>query len=122
MPDQVIQALQLIARWLEVIGAAALVLGFLIASINWIRKWTKEGSHPAGVEYRKALGRTVLIGLEVLVAAMIIKTITLEPTFEGIGFLAIMVAIRTVLGWTMVLEMNGRWPWQRPRPDAGHSP
>ena len=122
MPEQVIEGLMLIARWLEIIGASALILGFLVASIGWIRKWTKEGSHPAGVEYRKALGRTVLIGLEVLVAATIIKTITLEPTFEGISFLAIMVAIRTVLGWTMVLEMHGRWPWQRPRAEAVNPP
>jgi len=122
MPEQVIQTLLLIARWLEIIGAAALILGFLVASINWIRNWTKEGSHPAGVEYRRALGRTVLIGLEVLVAATIIKTITLEPTFEGISFLAIMIAIRTVLGWTMVLEMYGRWPWQRLRPEAENPP
>ncbi|MGI9518654.1 MAG: DUF1622 domain-containing protein [Pirellulaceae bacterium] len=55
---------------------------------------------------------TVLIGLEVLVAVTIIKTITMEPACEGIAFLAIMVAIRTALGWTMVLEMNGHWPWQ----------
>ena len=121
MPEQVIQALQLIARWLEIIGAAALILGFLIASIKWIRQWMTEGSHAAGAEYRKAIGRTVLIGLEVLVAATIIKTVTLEPSFDEISFLAIMIAIRTTLGWTMVLEMYGRWPWQRPRPDAGHS-
>ena len=89
----------------------------ICASINWVQMWRKEGSHAAGLEYRKALGRTVLIGLEVLVAATIIKTITLQPTFEGISFLAIMIALRTVLGWTMVLEMYGRWPWQRPRPD-----
>ena len=115
MPEQVTLALQLIARWLEIIGAAALILGFLFASINWIRTWSKEGSHIAGKEYRKALGRTVLIGLEVLVAATIIKTVTLQPSFEEISFLAIMIAIRTTLGWTMVLEMYGHWPWQRSR-------
>ncbi len=115
MPDQVTFALQMIARWLEIIGAAALILGFLVASINWIRTWSKEGSHIAGKEYRKALGRTVLIGLEVLVAATIIKTVTLQPSFEEISFLAIMIAIRTTLGWTMVLEMYGHWPWQRRR-------
>jgi len=120
MPEQVSLALQLIARWLEIIGAAALIFGFLVATITWIRKWAKEGSHTAGQEYRRALGRTVLIGLEVLVAATIIKTVTIEPSFEEISFLAIMVAIRTTLGWTMVLEMYGRWPWQRP--NAGHSP
>ena len=115
MPEQVTLALQLIARWLEIIGAAALILGFLVATFRWIRMWTTEGSHPAGEAYRKALGRTVLIGLEVLVAATIIKTVTLQPSFEEISFQAIMVAIRTTLGWTMVLEMYGHWPWQRRR-------
>ena len=118
MPEQVASVLQLIARWLEIIGAAALILGFLVATINWIRMWTQEGSHIAGKEYRRALGRTVLIGLEVLVAATIIKTVTLQPSFEEISFLAIMIAIRTMLGWTMVLEMYGHWPWQRPRSEA----
>jgi uncharacterized membrane protein len=51
--------------------------------------------------------------LEILVAATIIKTITLDPTLENMGLLAMMIAIRTVLGWSMVLEMNGRWPWQK---------
>jgi uncharacterized membrane protein len=73
---------------------------------------------PAGKNYRQALGRVVLIGLEVIVAATILKTITLEETVESVSFLAIMVAIRTILGWSMVLEMTGRWPWQRPRPHA----
>jgi uncharacterized membrane protein len=63
-----------------------------------------------------------LIGLEILVAATIIKTITLEPTVESMSLLALMVVIRTVLGWTMVLEMSGRWPWQRARSDAARSP
>ena len=76
---------------------------------------------PAVERYRQALGRVVLIGLEILVAAMIIKTITFDPTVEGMGLLAIMVAIRTILGWTMGLEISGRWPWQRPRPETAKS-
>ena len=67
---------------------------------------------PASEPYRQSLGRTVLIGLEVLVAATVIKTITLDPTAQGMGILVAMIAIRTVLGWTMVLEMTGLWPLQ----------
>ena len=115
MPEQVASLLQLIAQCLEIIGAAALILGFLLATIGWMRDWGRQGSSFAGEAYRKALGRTVLIGLEVLVAATIIKTVTIQPSFKEISFLAIMVAIRTTLGWTMVLEMYGHWPWQRPR-------
>ncbi len=58
------------------------------------------------------MGRVILIGLEILLAATIIKTVTLEPTLEILGLLAIMVAIRTTIGWTTALEMSGRWPWR----------
>jgi uncharacterized membrane protein len=63
--------------------------------------------------YRRTLGRSVLIGLEILVAATILKTITVEPSLESMGLLAAMVIVRTMLGWTTALEINGRWPWQR---------
>ena len=63
--------------------------------------------------YRRSLGRSVLIGLEILVAATIIKTIIVEPSVEGMGLLITMIIIRTMLGWTTVLEVSGRWPWQR---------
>ena len=67
--------------------------------------------------YRKSLGRVVILGLEILVAVTIIKTITVEPTVESLGLLALIIVIRTALSWTTVLEMNGRWPWQ-PAPSA----
>jgi uncharacterized membrane protein len=63
--------------------------------------------------YRRTLGRSVLIGLEILVAATILKTITVEPSLESMGLLAAMVIVRTMLGWTTALEISGRWPWQR---------
>ena len=62
--------------------------------------------------YRQALARSILIGLEVLVSATIIKTITVEPSLRELGLLARIIVIRTLLGWTTALEANGRWPWQ----------
>jgi uncharacterized membrane protein len=118
MSDQVIEMLKLITRGLEIVGAGFMVLGFVIATVRCVREYLHDRTSPAGKNYRQALGRVVLIGLEVIVAATILKTITLEETVESVSFLAIMVAIRTTLGWTMVLEMTGRWPWQGPRPHA----
>jgi uncharacterized membrane protein len=118
MPDAIFQGLEALTQGLEIVGAGALVLGFVIATGHWFLGTRRTGAVPAVEQYRKALGRVVLIGLEILVAATIIKTITLEPTVEGMSLLAIMVVIRTVLGWSMVLEVNGRWPWQGPRPEA----
>jgi len=113
MPEEVRQLLGLVIRLLEIAGAGALILGFLIATFHWVRRYRREGVKPATARYRQALGRVVLIGLEVLVAATIIKTITLEPTLRSVGFLAITVAIRTILSWTTVLEVYGHWPWQK---------
>jgi uncharacterized membrane protein len=118
MPDAVLEGLGVLVHGLEIVGAGALVLGFVIATARCFRQVFQEGVIPAVHRYRQSLGRVVLIVLEVLVAATIIKTVTLEPTVENIGLLAIMVAVRTALGWTIVLEMSGRWPWQRPRSGA----
>ena len=89
------------------------MLGFMIDTWKWFRRTCSEGLRPASEHYRLRLGRSVLIGLEILVAATIIKTITVEPTIEGVGLLAGMVVIRSMLGWTTALEIRGRWPWQR---------
>jgi uncharacterized membrane protein len=121
MPDEVIEVLKVITRGLEIVGAGLLVLGFIVTTVRCIRQSLQDGMSSATEDYRQALARVVLIGLEVLVAATILKTITLESTVESMSFLAIMVVIRTTLGWTMVLEMTGRWPWQRARPDATNS-
>lgn len=113
MPDTVMHALETLARVLEIIGASALILGFVINTGKALLEVRSLGSLTAYHRYRVALGRVVLLGLEVLVAATIIKTITVDPTLASLGMLAAMVGIRTILGWTTVLEMTGRWPWQR---------
>ncbi len=118
MPDALAQFLMLLMRLLEIVGAGTLVLGFLVATAACLNEMRQLGAVAAMAGYRKSLGRAVIIGLEILVAATIIKTITVEPNVEGIGLLATMVVIRTFLGWTTTLEISGRWPWQRPQPDA----
>jgi uncharacterized membrane protein len=59
------------------------------------------------------MGRAILLGLEVLVAADIISTVALEPTLDSVIVLGIIVLIRTFLSWSLALELDGRWPWQR---------
>jgi uncharacterized membrane protein len=63
-------------------------------------------------EYRHTLARTLMLGLELLVAADVIRTVALEPTFQSVLVLAILVLIRILLGWSLVVEIEGHWPWQ----------
>jgi uncharacterized membrane protein len=82
----------------------------VISTIRCILEISRKRAKEAIEGYRKGIGRTVLIGLETLVAATIIKTITFDRTLENTGLLAIVVAIRTGLCWSMRLEMYGYWP------------
>ena len=112
MIETTLEALELLVQLLEIVGASALVLGFLMGTARWFRGSRQEGALEC---YKHSLGRTTLMGLEVLVAAAIIRTVILEPTMESVALLGAMIVIRTVLGWTTVLEMTGRWPWQPKR-------
>ena len=112
MSELMRQNLVLLTQYLDIAGATYLVIGFVVTTIRYIGKLFGEGADERIGYDRQALGRVVAIGLEVLVASTIIKTITHADSMESLSLLAIMIVIRTALGWTTVLETSGRWPWQ----------
>lgn len=103
----------------EIVGTAIIVVGafgtlgaFLI---GMVRSTTNRATLIA--DFRSGLGRSVLLGLEFLVAADIINTVAVEPTIESLLVLAGIVLIRTFLSFSLEVEIDGRWPWQRKRSD-----
>jgi uncharacterized membrane protein len=96
----------------EAAGVALIMGGLLVASVRYV---LARGTDRAlrYQRYRHDLGRAILLGLEVLVAADIVRTVAFTPTLESVIVLALIVAIRTFLSWTLALELEGRWPWQR---------
>ena len=107
--------IEAVGKGVDVAGVAAIILGALVAT--WIvvaRAAAGERGLDAYVRYRRGIGRAILLGLELLVAADIIRTVAVDPTFESLGVLAVIVAIRTFLSFSLQLELEGRWPWQRP--------
>ena len=88
MTDSIAQGLVLLTQILEMAGVSALVLGFIVTTTRWIRHIQQQGILPSINRYRQSLGRTILIGLEILVAATIIKTISVNPSLESMGLLA----------------------------------
>jgi uncharacterized membrane protein len=103
---------------IEVFGVLVIVLGIAWATVPFLHGRDVE---PRYERYKIRIGRSLLLGLEVLVAADIVKTIALELTFVSLGVLAGLVLIRTFLSWTLVLEIESRWPWQRERSAVAES-
>lgn len=94
-------------------GIAILLIGIVVASAVFLNALRARDAHEAAYRrYRRGLGRAILLGLELLVAADIIRTVAIEPTFRSVGVLAAIVAIRTFLSMALELETTGRFPWQ----------
>lgn len=98
----------------EVVGVLALVVGTVAAGINYaiVLLFKPETRALAYSILRRGLGRGILVGLELLVAGDIIRTVAIEPTLQNVGALGLIVVIRTFLSWSLEVEINGRWPWQ----------
>lgn len=103
-----------LAKLLEIAGVAIILGGVVLATIWFVRAGLGSRNWRLSYEqYRANLGRGILLGLELLVGADIIGTITAPLTFESVGLLAIIVVIRTFLSFSLETEIEGCWPWQR---------
>lgn len=111
-------AIETVGKAIDALGVATIVLGIVAATVFLARR--HRGLDDALRTYRQGVGRAILLGLEFLVAADIIRTVAVEPSFAGAGVLAIIVIIRTFLSFSLELELTGRWPWQHDSsPDRG---
>jgi uncharacterized membrane protein len=109
-----------LAKWLELVGVAIILGSIILATVAFLRDGLRSndwrGVYP---RYRSDIGRGILLGLELLVGADIISTITAPLTFDSVGLLAAIVAIRTFLSFSLETEIEGCWPWRRAFKDAG---
>lgn len=112
--------MELIGKAVDAAGVAAIVIGALVATGIAAARLARR-SDAVYRPYRQQLGRSILLGLELLVAADIIRTVAVAPTFTSVGVLAIIVLIRTFLSFSLELEITGRWPWQKEGSDDSAS-
>ena len=100
-----------VGMFVDAAGVAVIVVGILAATVRAFLV-----PPPTGLDrymaYRQNLGRAILLGLELLVAGDIIKTVAVAPTLQNMAMLGAIVVIRTFLSFSLELEINGRWPWQ----------
>ncbi|MFE7429136.1 DUF1622 domain-containing protein [Streptomyces sp. NPDC057545] len=97
----------------EGIGVAVIAVGSCVALVPYLMGTVRRRNSLDDYQLvRQRLGRTILLGLEFLVAGDIIRSVAVSPTFAGVGVLALIVLIRTFLSTALIVEIEGRWPWQ----------
>ena len=101
--------MQIAAHAIELLAVAIILAGVVGGTTRFLIRWT---SYQAYNQYKEILDKALLLGLNVLVAADIVRTVALEPTITNILGLGLLVLVRTFVSWSLLIELEGRWPWQ----------
>jgi uncharacterized membrane protein len=118
MSREVIETINHVIEWcalgIELLAVAVIVGGVVLVGLRrgTVRYLFYLKEHGAVERYKQHLGKPLLLGLELLVAADVIRTVALELTLANVGVLGLLVLVRTLLSWSLAVEMEGRWPWQ----------
>jgi uncharacterized membrane protein len=113
------EIMDVVGTAVDTAGVSVIVIGALIATTRFLFQRRLETSMLFRL-YRQDLGRAILLGLEFLVAGDIIRTVVVDPTFDNVIVLGLIVLIRTFLSMSLQLELDGRWPWQHDPPKVKH--
>lgn len=116
---QYAEIIETLGAGIDIAGVVLIIIGLLIATGRYVLLF--RSASDGYTRYRQDIGRAILLGLEVLVAADIIRTVAVTPTPVSVAVLAGIVLIRTFLSFSLEVELNGRFPWQKRRsePAAG---
>jgi uncharacterized membrane protein len=110
--DRILDVIEYAALAIEILAVMIIVVTMFYAMIRYsTRSIFQEDQADRYRELKVHLGRGLLLGLEILVAADIVRTIALEATLESVAILGLLVLIRTFLSWALIVELEGRWPW-----------
>ena len=101
----------------EAIGVFIIVAGSVVFSCRFLLHFRDEPEGSAYRIYRRQLGRSIILGLEFLIAGDIIRTVVVADTLANVAILGLIILIRTFLSFTLHLEVEGHWPWQNTKKD-----
>jgi uncharacterized membrane protein len=106
-----VRVTEAVVRVVESVGIVVLVLGLFLVFASWVRRpnrWSPDGYRFV----RRGLGGVILLGLEILVVADLVRTVIVEPTLSSVAALGLLVVVRTLLSWSITIEVEGTWPWK----------
>jgi uncharacterized membrane protein len=116
-----IESVELVGKVIDGVGVAIIAIGAVVAGGIALGRLFRRTTGTYRI-FREQLGRSILLGLEVLVAADIIRTVAITPNAQSVAVLAGIVAIRTFLSFSLELEITGLWPWQKKPSGANDAP
>jgi uncharacterized membrane protein len=106
------QWIEIASLGIEALAVAVIVSSVTFGSVRFLLHLSRQAAHPYRA-YKDLIGRSLLLALEFLVAADVIRTVALDLTPRNVYMLGVLVLIRTFLSWSVVVEIEGRWPWQQ---------
>lgn len=102
-----------ISMWIEIVAIGVISVSVVAAFVIGASNVRAAGIAWAVERTKQIVGRGLLLGLDLLIAADVIRTVTLDPTLENVAALGLLVLVRTFLAWSLMVELHGRWPWQQ---------
>ncbi|MDH3392087.1 MAG: DUF1622 domain-containing protein [Desulfobulbaceae bacterium] len=115
---QFVEIISIAGYTIEAVGVLVILAGSCLSSVVFIRTYRNLPEGNAYRTYRRQLGRSIILGLEFLIAGDIIRTVVVADTLENVAILGLIILIRSFLSVTLHLEVEGRWPWQTEKKDS----
>ena len=112
MIEQILKYLEHAGHAMSLFAVAVIVVGSALAAGRYAIQFRVSTPVENFKRFKIELGKSLSLGLEILVLADVIETITVTPTYQSLAVLAFLVVVRTAVCWTLTLEIEGRWPWQ----------
>lgn len=107
------EVMEVVTRAFEVAAIAVLIVGFSLGVVRALRARSSDHPQDPYSVLRRNFGRSILLGLEIFVAADLIRTVVVDQTWQNVLALGLIVLIRTFLSFSLEVEMDGVWPWRR---------
>lgn len=121
MTEQIMSYMELASRAIGLFAVLVIMLGFVRSLGRYGLAFRRLEPAENFLQLKIELGESLTLALEILILADIIETITVEPSFRSLALLALLVVVRTALSWTLVLNIEGHWPWQKHREEDAHA-
>ncbi len=119
--EQILEYLEKADIVISLFGVAVIIVGFALSAWHYARRFREMTQENNFNLFKVELGGALLLGLEILILAEVIETITVTPTLRSLAILAAIIVVRTAVSWNLTLTTEGCWPWQAPIEDQGNA-